>query len=76
MISENYKKQYLSLKRRINTVRVKLIYSHIDESSTIFLNTINNLAKELDISYSDEAYLDEIEERIAVYENGFSLIRI
>jgi len=76
MLNEDYKKQYLNLKHRLNIIRTKLIYSLLDESSTIFLKSIDSLAKELDIRFSDEKYLDEIEGKVINFEKGFNLIRV
>ena len=76
MPKEGYKVQYLNLKHRINIIRTKLIYSGLGESSTTFLKSIDTLAKELDIRFSDEKYLDEIEVQIERFEDSFRLVRV
>jgi hypothetical protein len=67
-LSKDYGRQYAQLKRRINALRIKLLYAAMTETTLLYAEILDNLAKDLDILYSDGRYFDEIEKRIKELE--------
>lgn len=63
-LSRDYGKQYAQLKRRISALRIKLLYAAMTDTTLLYAEILDNLAKELDILYSDGRYFDEIEKKI------------
>ena len=67
-LSRDYGKQYAQLKRRITTLRIKLLYAVINDTTLFYAEHLDKLAKELDMLYSDGRYFDEIEKKIEQLE--------
>jgi hypothetical protein len=67
-LSKDYSKQYANLKRRISALRIKLLYAAKTETTMLYAEILDNLAKELDILYSDGRYFDEVEKKIEKLE--------
>lgn len=71
-----YKHQYIGLRKRLDLLRLKLVYNDLSESSAIFLKSIDKLAKELDIRFSDERHLQGIQKEIEAFESSFQTVSI
>jgi hypothetical protein len=67
-LSRDYGKQYAQLKRRINALRIKLLYATVNDTTITYSENLDKLAKELDMLYSDGRYFDEVEKRIELLE--------
>ena len=72
-MTKEYGKEYVSLKHRINLLRVKPLYPNfiLSESIEKYIENINKLAKELDMLYSDDRYFDDLEEKARKIEESF-----
>lgn len=70
-----YNVQYLSLKKRLTTIKAKLAYMTLNntrgsDSLNYFLQKVENLSKDLDIKYDENRSLDHIEIEINNLENS------
>lgn len=68
LMTRDYTKSYALLKNRIGRLRMKLLYATFNDTSLFYAEHLDNLAKELDILYSDGRYFDDLEEKIQKLE--------
>jgi TusA-related sulfurtransferase len=68
MISQEYNKQYVTLKSRIRKLKSRLILSVLNDSTLTMIRHIDEIAKELDLQYSDERSFDIIENTLESLE--------
>jgi len=68
MITQEYNKQYVTLKARIRKLKSRFILSALNDTTLRIVDHLDKIAKELDIQYSDERNLDIIENSIEAFE--------
>jgi hypothetical protein len=68
MITQEYNKQYVTLKAKIRKIKTALILRGINDATLKFIEHLNALATELDIKYSDEKPLDTLENSIEILD--------
>jgi hypothetical protein len=68
MITQEYNKQYVTLKTRIRKLKSRFILSALNDTTLRIVDHLDKIAKELDIQYSDERNLDIIENSIEAFE--------
>ena len=64
----DYEKTYAKMKHRIGFLRLKLLYTALNETTLVYAEHLDNLAKELDILYFDGRYFDDLEKKIEALE--------
>jgi hypothetical protein len=69
MLSQEYNKQYVTLKSKIRRLKAKYILSALNDTTLTIISHLDKIAKELDMQYSDERNLDNIEINIEAFEN-------
>jgi hypothetical protein len=68
MLSQEYNKQYVNLKSRIRRIKSRYILSAINDTTLALISHLDKIAKQLDMQYSDERNLDDIELNIEAFE--------
>jgi len=68
MVKTNYNQQYGSLKHRISLLRLKLLYTTLNDTTMKYAEYLDGLCKELDMLFSEGRYFDDIEDRIEKLE--------
>ena len=68
----DYNTLYLELNRRLSILKAKLSYISVSESQMEdYKQQIDKLLKKLDERYSEERYMDDIEEDVSTLEKNF-----
>jgi len=67
-MAQDYGKTYAKLKHRIGSLRLKLLYTTLNDTTLKYAEHLDNLAKELDILYLDGRYFDNLEIKIEALE--------
>lgn len=67
-LNPQYSKEYIKLRNRIKMLGNQLLLT-ADKNKELMSKNINNLAKELDMLYSDDRYFDDIEKKLEQIEN-------
>ena len=68
----DYNTLYLELNKRLSILKAKLSYISVGDSQLEgYRMQIDKLLKKLDERYSEERYMDDIEEDVSILENVF-----
>jgi hypothetical protein len=70
MISQEYNRLYVTLKSRIRKLKSRLILSVLNDTTLTMIRHLDEIAKELDVQYSEERSLDSVENVIDSLEKG------
>jgi hypothetical protein len=69
MITQEYNRQYVNLRGRIRKLKTSFMISSLNDTTLLIINHLDQIAKELDMKYSDEKNLDDIENTVDSFEN-------
>jgi hypothetical protein len=67
-MSRDYSKDYISLKNRINSIKLKILSAPSNDNNNELGKQVNGLGKELDMLYSENRYFDELEIKVKKLE--------
>lgn len=69
-MTQEYNRQYVSLKSRIRRLKANLILSALNDTTLAVVSHLDKIAKDLDMQYSDDRALDGIETAIEAFETN------
>jgi hypothetical protein len=69
MITQEYNKQYVTIRNRLRKLKAKFIIAGLNEMTIAMIDHLNRLATDLDMKYSDEKPLDDVEIHLNAFES-------
>ena len=70
MVTRDYNKQYVELRKIIRKLRSELILSTLNETTLNLIENLDKIGKELDLRYSDSQTLDHIESDVNSFRDN------